>query len=114
MLATVGLATLAVSVVDAHGYVSNPKPRCQTIPGHPMFSIGCQSDGYQFADCRDGEMVGPVQVTWVEGQEIDVDVFMTAFHGGWHGGFRFFFLFMCTFEFCYHSALPFFCALYDC
>jgi len=84
MLATVGLATLAVSVVDAHGYVSNPKPRCLTIPGHPMFSLGCQSDGYQFADCRDGEMVGPVQVTWVEGQEIDVDVFMTAFHGGWH------------------------------
>jgi hypothetical protein len=91
MLRTVGLATLAVSVVDAHGYVSNPKPRCQTIPGHPMFSIGCQSDGYQFEDCRDGGMVGPPQATWVEGQEIDVDVFMTAFHGGWHGGFRFFF-----------------------
>jgi hypothetical protein len=49
-----------------------------------MFSLGCQSDGYQFENCRDGGQVGEVQATWMEGQEITVDVTMTAFHGGWH------------------------------
>jgi hypothetical protein len=79
-----GLLALTASRVEAHGYVSNPAPRGLTIPGHPMYSIGVQSDGYAFQDCRDGGMIGPITAEWVEGQEITVDVAMTAFHNGWH------------------------------
>jgi hypothetical protein len=79
--AVVALAT----TVEAHGYISNPAPRALTIPGH-RYAVEPQSDGAQGPGpgCNDGGRTGPIQVTWVEGQEVTVEVIVTANHRGFH------------------------------
>jgi hypothetical protein len=71
--------------VSAHGYISNPLPRALAIPGHPM-RVEPQSDGAQGAqsECNDQGMTGPPEVTWEEGQEVTVEVVVTANHRGFH------------------------------
>jgi hypothetical protein len=87
MLAYFAAAALCVASVDAHGYMLSPLGRSQTIPGHSR-AREPQSDGMAFRDCLDGGQVGPVQVTWQEGQDIEVDVVITAFHrAGTNSGF---------------------------
>jgi hypothetical protein len=83
MLTYFAAAALCVASADAHGYMVSPLGRSWTIPGHSRAGEP-QSDGMAFRDCLDGGQVGPVQVTWQEGQDIEVDIVITAFHQGWH------------------------------
>jgi len=59
------------TLVLGHGYMYDPKPRALTIPGHPM-RWEPQSDGSMSGNCRDNGKIGPVQVTWTEGQIIEI------------------------------------------
>jgi hypothetical protein len=76
------IASTAVAGVASHGYMSVPAPRARTVAGHP-FASDPQSDGTRNADCRDPG-IGEPQLTWVQGQEIEVEVTITANHQGWH------------------------------
>jgi hypothetical protein len=80
--ALVTLAALA-STVNGHGYMANPAPRAETIPGH-RYSADPQSDGIRYANCADGGKIGPIQATWTQGQEVKVEISVTAYHGGYH------------------------------
>jgi hypothetical protein len=78
--------------VEGHGYITNPQPRAWTIPNH-RFQPDPQSDGFAFQSCWDrpwaesdpaNNQAGPIQVTWTENTIVEVDVRITAGHGGWH------------------------------
>jgi hypothetical protein len=71
--------------VGAHGYVSSPRPRAQTINGH-RYRYEPQSDGAFNADCWDAQrgQFGGIQATYEAGQTITTTVVITAFHQGWH------------------------------
>ena len=91
-IAAAALLSLSASVVEGHGYISNPQPRAWTIPNH-RFAPDAQSDGFAFQSCWDrpwaesdpaNNEVGPIQATYVQGSVIEVDIRITAGHGGWH------------------------------
>jgi hypothetical protein len=81
MLKSFAATALLAASAEAHGYMVNPLGRSFTIPGHSRAGEP-QSDGAQFQNCLDGGKVGPIQATWNEGQEIVVDIVITAFHYG--------------------------------
>jgi hypothetical protein len=74
MLTYFAAAALCVASANAHGHMSSPRGR----------SPGVNGDGQAFANCRDQGTVGPPTAVWQEGQEIEVDIFISAFHKGWH------------------------------
>ena len=72
-----------VASVEGHAYMANPLPRAQTIQGH-QFAADPQSDGTRNANCADGGKTGRITAEWTQGQEVTVEVAVTAFHGGYH------------------------------
>ena len=84
LLAGLFAALIAVDI-DAHGYVSSPRPRVFTVGGHRS-SYEPQGDGQFNGECWDaarGAYAG-IQATYEEGRVITTTVVITAFHQGWH------------------------------
>jgi hypothetical protein len=74
LTAYLAAAALCVASAGAHGHMASPRGR----------SPGVNGDGAAFANCRDQGTAGEPQATWVEGQVIEIGVFISAFHQGWH------------------------------
>jgi hypothetical protein len=75
-------AALAALEVQGHAYMSNPMARAVVVGGHPMSNCP-QCDGAVNGNCRDGGRVGPIQATWIEGQEVEIEITLTGFPHAW-------------------------------
>lgn len=78
-----GFLICLIPYVLAHGYISNPKPRAYTIPGH-RYQYEPQSDAAEGQNCQDNGKTGPIQATYTKGSTITVSTHVTVFHNGWH------------------------------